>query len=315
MTVLTKASEVSAPADKIERHAGNGNPKIYSTCATCEGTGTVPSEKVEGRLNKCPKCKGTGFKGAFYSRTTTFIDCLEDKAALAKWKMRMVLEGIRRKPELIEQFAALADPFGDDKGEADKIAAEATDVADAGLKAALGTALHKITEDLDAGEDVGFIPDDFVLDIATYEKATAELVMVAIETFGVLDEYKVAGTFDRLVIYKGRLMVADIKTGSITFGLGKIAMQLAAYSRMKGYNPETYERTPLTFNGLTVDQDEALIIHMPSGGGVTTVVTVDIAKGWEGMALAQKVRDWRSYWGRKSSKGEVINQVEAIDLQ
>lgn len=311
---LVKASDLDPPKDRIERHAGNGNPKIYSPCENCTGTGQVPSEKVEGRLNKCSKCKGTGFKGAYYTRTTTFIDVLEDKANLAKWKVRMVLEGIRRDPSLLEEFTALADPFGDDKEAANKIGERAQEVADAGLKAALGTALHEITEDLDGGKELGFIPDDFVNDIATYAKATEMLEVVSIETFGVLDLYKVAGTFDRLVIYKGRLMVADIKTGSIQWGLGKIAMQLAAYSRMKKYNPETHGREDIVINGLTVEQDEGLIIHMPSGGGETTVVTIDIAKGWEGLALAQEVRNWRSYWSRKASKGEVISQVTASDL-
>lgn len=306
---LTRPSEVNSPKAEIERHAGNGNPKIYSPCEHCLATGQVPSEKRPGKTVNCPKCKGKKFKGFYYTRTTTFIDVLDDKANLAKWKMRMVLEGVRRDPSILEEFAALEDPFGKDKGEADKIAHKAQEIADAGLKAALGTALHSITEDLDAGNELGFIPDEFVKDIETYAEATEGLEMVAIETFGVLDDFKVAGTFDRLAIYKGRLVVADIKTGGIEYGLGKIAMQLAAYSRMMRYDISTYERTPLVYNGLTVDQEEGLIIHMPSGGGETTVVTVNIAKGWEGLHLAQEVRNWRSYWARKSSKGEVVSHA------
>lgn len=310
---LSKPSEINPPKAEIERHKGNGNPKIMTPCIFCERSGKIPSPKT-GKPIKCPACKGEGAKGSYYTRTTTFIDVLDDKSNLAKWKMRMVLEGIRREPSILDEFKALADPHGEDKAETDRLAHKAQEVADAGLKAALGTALHKITEDKDAGLDVGFIPDDFVLDIATYEKATEALRMVAIETFGVLDEYRVAGTFDRLAIHDGKLYVADIKTGGIEYGLGKIAMQLAAYSRMEKYDPKTYERTPLSFEGLSVDQDTGLIIHMPSGGGKTTVVTVDIAKGWEGLGLAQTVRNWRSYWSRKSTKGEVISSVSADQL-
>lgn len=312
MAGLVKPSEVASDKDLIERHAGNGNPKIYLPCGECD-KGRVPGAR-EGTTKKCPTCKGKGAVGSYYTRTTTFIDVLDDKANLAKWKMRMVLEGIRRDPSILEEFIALEDPHGADKAETDRLAHKAQEVADAGLKAALGTALHEITEDLDGGNDLGFIPDEFVKDIATYEKATQDLQMVAIETFGVLDLFKVAGTFDRLCIYKGRLMVADIKTGGIEYGLGKIAMQLAAYSRMLRYDPKTYERFPLVYDGLTVDQNEALIIHMPSGGGETKIVTVDIEKGWQGLHLAQEVRDWRSYWNRKSSKGEVISHVTASDL-
>lgn len=324
---IEEARQDSAPTvidGGIERHS-DGRPKIYSVHDECGGTGRVPSVKRPGSTIKCASCKGTGFKGAFYSRTTTFIDVLEDKSNLAKWQNRSVALGLSRRPDLMEKVRAFEDPMGVDKSALDVVCKLAQDAANAGLKAELGTALHLITEKIDAGEDPGFIPEEFEADIAAYKVATSDLEIIGIETFCVLDEYKVAGTFDRLVrvygelarklgVPEGTLMIADIKTGGIEFGFGKIAMQLAGYSRMKMYDPKTYARSPLTHNGDMPHQEIAIVIHMPSGGGTCDIVPVDIAKGWEGLAKAQDVRDWRSHWARKDNKAQSILHVDGAQF-
>lgn len=307
--------------DGIERHS-DGRPKIYSVHDECSGTGKVPSTKVEGRMNKCPGCKGNGYKGAFYSRTTTFIDVLEDKSNLSKWQARMTAIGLTKRPDLAARVAAFEDPKGADKSALDAVCKLAQEAAGSDTKALTGTALHLITEKIDAGEDPGFIPPQFERDIAAYRVATKDLEIIGIETFCVLDEYRVAGTFDRLVrvwgelaeklgVPPGTLLIADIKTGGIEFGIGKIAMQLAAYSRMKHYDPKTHERKPLGHDGQPVNQDIAIVIHMPSGEGFCELVALDIAKGWEGLAKAEDVRSWRSHWARKGSKPFSLVRVES----
>lgn len=302
------------PGASVERDR-NGRPKIYSNCMFCIGSGKMPSPKT-GNLIQCKACKGDGFKGKFYSRTTSYIDNLDDKKALQDWKLRTLLEGVRRKPELLATFAAVEDFNGTGKAQADALVEELLDAADAGLKADLGSALHRITEDIDAGQDPGFIPDEFLGDIEAYRIASTDFEHVLIEVFAVLDEFGIAGTFDRLIrvwgelarrlgLEPGTLVVGDIKTGGIDFARGKIGMQLAAYSRMQSYDKTTFERGPLTSLG-EVNQKVGLIIHMPSGQGVCEVVTVDLEKGWEALQLARKVREYRNFWNTKAGKGEIV---------
>src|SRR5690606_4914595 len=68
----------------------------------------------------------------------------------------------------------------------------------------------------------------------------------------------------------------------------KIAMQLAVYARSVLYGPATRERTPLE-----VDQDRAIVIHLPAGQGRCELHWVDIAAGWEAVQVAAQVRQWR----------------------
>ena len=277
------------PGALVERHGRDGRPKIYPA-----------SEYGKDKP-----------KGEYYTRTTTFIDALEDKTNLVRWKQRNVLVGALRRPDILEELGSIEDPQGADKGAVDKLVGIAEEAADADLRALKGSAIHLITEDLDHGKGMPFVPDEFRRDIEAYLEAMkqAEAEILGIEQFCVLDQYKVAGTFDRLVRYKGKLMIADIKTGRIDYGLGKIAMQLAAYRHMEVYDPVTYQRSPLLIDGEEPDADEALIIHLPSGEGKCDIVPVDIRKGWEGLAVCSEVREWRRHWNRKASRREPVVSV------
>jgi hypothetical protein len=118
--------------------------------------------------------------------------------------------------------------------------------------------------------------------------------VISIERFVVLDELKVGGTFDRLYEFEGRWYIGDTKSGSIEWGAGKIAMQLALYSRSVPYDYRTRERS--TFGG-DVDQDRGIVVHMPAGSGEAELKWVDIAAGWRAVELATAVRKWRSRKG------------------
>lgn len=283
------------PRDKLDR------PKIIVPCENCGQSGKVPSEKVAGRLNQCPKCKGDGRKLKPYTRMTTFIDCLEDKSNLQQWKQRITAMGLARQPGILEAFAALADPNGADKQQANALVKRAEESADADLKALTGTALHDIIEQINRNKPSGFIPDEHKADIAAYVEAMkqAGITVVEAEAFVVNDELGAGGTFDILGLHMGRLKVMDVKTGRIDYGLSKIGMQLGGYANSLRYDPETGERSPIVHTledgtVLDVDQDEALIIHLPAGEGRCTIVPVDIRGAHDGLVLAQQVRKWRS---------------------
>jgi hypothetical protein len=153
----------------------------------------------------------------------------------------------------------------------------------------MGTALHRLTELIDTGKPTGPIPDELVADVKSYRAATANMRMLSVETFVVIDELQVAGTFDRLVEFEGSRMIMDLKSGSsLDYGVGKFALQLALYSMGVIYDPATGGRTPLD-----VDPDWAILVHTPVGHGKTDVYFLDIAAGREAIEHAAWVRSWR----------------------
>ena len=220
-----------------------------------------------------------------YTRATTFVSALEDTYNLSRWQQRNVALGLSERPDLVLSVTA----HRDDKAKLNKICEDAAEAAKAGSAATIGTALHGLTERLDRGEDVGVIPETFVADLAAYQAATERLTMVEIERFMVLDSWKVGGTPDRIVKVDGKLRIADLKTGSIEWGVAKIAQQLAVYSRSMLYDPKTRERT---WPG--VEMDWGIVVHLPAGQGVCTLYRIDLERGWEGVKLSKWVRDWRA---------------------
>lgn len=231
-----------------------------------------------------------GGKPISYTRATTFVSCLEDTTNLDKWKQRKVAQGLSMRPDLLLAISALDDPDGAGKKEFNKICEQAMEAAASKAAATTGTALHKFTERLDLGQDVGFVPAEHKADLQAYQQAMTGIEIINVETFVVLDDLKVAGTFDRLVRHNGVLKIADVKTGSIDYGMGKIAMQLAVYAHGNLYDTETFARTPLG----DVDLTQGIVIHLPAGKGTCDLVPVDIAKGWAAIPLAGSVRAWRS---------------------
>jgi hypothetical protein len=232
-----------------------------------------------------------GTKRVAYRRATTFVGCLDDTNGLMKWMSRQVAFGMGQRKDLV-LAAAAADPTDKKKiGEiADKAAEHAKGVA--GDAAETGTALHSLTERIDRGGPLGVVPSEYQADIEAYRKATEHIEYLGIETFRVHDEWKVAGTADRIGILNGRPMIMDIKTGSIDYP-HKMAMQLAMYARSLPYDIATDKRGT---DVKEVDLNYGVIIHLPAGQGRCDLYEIDIAKGWGACLIARQVWDWR---GRK----------------
>ena len=121
---------------------------------------------------------------------------------------------------------------------------------------------------------------------------TKQLNKVFIEQFSVLDKYKIAGTPDRVIEYKGERFIADIKTGRIDHP-NNIAIQLAIYANGSPYDVATGRRGSWG----DINKDKAIIIHLPAGTGLCKLVWIDIAEGWKGVQFAMKVRQWRDKKG------------------
>ncbi|WP_269939055.1 hypothetical protein [Arthrobacter sp. HY1533] len=233
-----------------------------------------------------PQIKQPDGKLKAYQRVTTFVGPLEDTSNLTKWKMRMALKGVMSRPSLQMEVASSLD----DDRKLNAIAEKCLDAAGSSDKADLGSALHKFTENHDNGLDISAMPDAFKPDLAAYVQATSIFEMAAIEQFVVIDELAVAGTMDRIVKYNGRYYIADVKTGSIEYGMGKICMQLAAYAHGKGYDADTGQRIDLP----PVSQTAGIIIHLPAGTGTCELIWCDLTAGWYACTqLAVGVQAWR----------------------
>lgn len=206
------------------------------------------------------------------------------------WKQRQTALGLADRPDL--QLAVTA--HRDDKRQLNRICEQALEAAASSASATTGTALHTLTELVDSGQDLPTLPPAAAADLEAYRQAMVPFDVVAMEQFTVVDDLKVGGTPDRILHWNGQNFIGDLKTGkSLKFSIGKIAMQLALYSRALQYDIETGRRTPLP----DVDQNNAIVVHVPAGTGRAEVVWVNIAKGWDAVGLAVQVRAWRKQDG------------------
>ena len=153
-----------------------------------------------------------------------------------------------------------------------------------------------MTERVDRGE-VFEIPEPHKSDVEAYSAALAEagITVDLIEMVGICSDLGVAGTFDRVVTFEGKQYIADLKTGrSLDYSWSTIAVQLAIYANASTiYDVATGTHSPMP----EVDQERAIVFHLPAGSGTCTLYWVDIEAGWRGALLAQEVRAWRKVEG------------------
>lgn len=251
-------------------------------------------------------------KARGYTRCTTYIDVLEDRSALEKWKVRTALLGVAEDQGIIRDAAAITKSYfagrTDErtwKDTLNRLGEDALDLGGASVRSQAGTDLHALTEVVDRGLALppGLVDDDF-LDIAAYTAKRDELALktVAIELFVVNDELSVAGTLDRVyalsgtfdhpttgepVTFKNDLLVGDVKTGAIH--PGKVAMQVGIYSRSK-----RYDFTDGSRHDLPTRTDLGLLVHLPQGEATCAVYLIDLDLGFVGVSLAGQVRAWRN---------------------
>ena len=263
--------------------------------ATYETVHTIPRDRWSRPLVIPP----SGGKPIAYTRATTYVSCLEDTYALGKWQMRMVARGLSIREDLLLRVNSLGpQPDKDDpaftgwKDDMDRLADQAVEAAKASAPANIGTALHGLTERIDRGQQVEDVPREYRRHLENYREATASFTAVEIERFMVNDDLQVGGTPDRVLKIDGSndLYIGDIKSGSIEYGMGKIAMQLAMYAHSHLYHPATGERTPLP----NLNVRRGLVIALDAKTGECELRWVDIGQGWNAIQLCTQVRAWRT---------------------
>lgn len=254
----------------------------------------------QGRYLMVPAASTTN-KAEPHTRVTTFAKSIDDSHGLSAWQTRMVVAGFAKRPDLFARFQACRD---DDKHGKDKLCDEAKEAAAASAGANLGSACHAFCERVDLGEKL-LIPPPFDADVGAYRTKLDELeIRIAqewVERYVVLPGYGLGGRLDRIVHFGSTPKILDIKTGNVDYAWGAIAVQLACYAHAETfYNPRTRTHEPFP----TVDQDVALVAHIPVGAGRCDIYFVDIAAGWETANVCANVRTWRS----RAKRGEIAEE-------
>lgn len=292
--------------------------------------------------------KGGG-KPKAHTRTTTFIDCIEDKSSLVDWGKRMVLLGAGVDPSLAAAALLLDRDDKDDKRVLNALAEKAMDACGANDKREKGTYLHGLSEIVDEGQALpaGVAAGD-MLDMAAYSLAMMDMTYTHIEKLVVVNHLAVAGTPDRVVHFEGTgpdgkpikgHFIFDLKTGNVEYGRLKIAAQLAAYSRGEFYDFSLFpvdvedkkafakwkktevpaEEAALAYTPIGgVNQEWGIVLHLPSGSGEAELYWVNLTTGWMACEMALTIRATRSLSGKSmrsfASVKKVEQEVETVNV-
>lgn len=242
-----------------------------------------------------------------YGRPSDFAEVVDDHYNLDRWRERRIVEGLMKERRLQLEYANLGDveESYETKQAANKVIKKMINAARADEKADEGTGVHALTERLDHGLEIKFIPGDFEGNMADWARLTKDFDIRGIEVFVVEDHYRLAGTFDRMFWYHvpcpncgANLYIGDLKTGKTTWGGLKMGAQLGIYAHGQPYNPSTGERTPLGLNRETGDIEKVctcrgIIVDIPAGQpeGTGRLRWLNIAQGWNlAVRLAHEIR-------------------------
>lgn len=261
-----------------ERHRGDKRPKI------------LPPPGVTWRN----PTTGRKINYRYYTRVTTYADAITEAYNLMRWQLRRLALGLGQRADYVRLAAAYTDSEHDREA-LDELVGKALEAAGPN-SADLGTALHALTERLDRGDDLGTPPEEVLPDLAAYTALTQGLIAYRHrEARVVCDGLETAGTPDGHAHIAEPcpagcgpevLHIIDTKTGSIRYP-GKMATQLAIYSRSDLYVPATGERIPVE-----VCQAWGAIIHLPAESGECAPFWLDLEHGWRGAELCGPVREW-----------------------
>jgi hypothetical protein len=252
-----------------------------------------------------------GGKPVGYTRVTTIAKSLDNGGGLAPWKAAMSLCGAVKRRGLLAQFEALmAGTAGEPwysgqqaKTEAKRLVEELAAAGGATERRDVGTSLHTLT----ALHDVGRTPEHLTAEterdlnayVTTLEAAGITVMPGMVEACVVLDDFRVAGIFDRGLDVPGfdRPLVGDLKCGSdLSYSWPAISVQLSAYANADAIyrqgaaaDGSEDERLPM----VNFDRDNGVVIWVDAGTGECSLFLVDLATGWQGFELSVAARTWR----------------------
>lgn len=262
------------------------------------------------------------------TRASTLGKALDSAYALQQWGERVIVFGMSRAPYLVQAAQAVLS-YGErpdilddaqrklaerrDREALQEIAERAKQIA-AGDKAAMrGTALHKLSEHLDAGHDLSYLDAQTAAALHTYRRLIGQLAIIGTEQFVVADHLGAAGTYDRLVeltgdtpvtgfgehgervvvdrLPAGTRVILDLKTNRSASRFGAVyAVQQYVYASGTPYTAAAGRgEWP---DGIRPSQRWALILHVPAEDlDAAGFYWVDLEVGRRLAALAVDVRE------------------------
>ena len=268
-----------------------------------------------------------GEKAKAHTRITNFAKKLEDEYNLTLWKMRQVMLGTAQRSDI--QIAALSEQ--DNKKKLDELAEAALDASKSNVARETGTALHRLCERVDRGEVLD-LPSPWREDVIAYVDCLAAIgaEIELIEEVVVCPKFGLAGRLDRTVMIRdgkadginddGMILthqqtryICDLKTGeNLSFSWGSIAMQLALYAGAATiYDPDKKQHRPMP----TVNQEKALVIHLPAGKGEATPYWVNLEAGRHGIQMVTELLEWRKGTKYLATRDNTAQQAALPELR
>lgn len=256
------------------------------------------------------------------TRATTFNKAASDTTSLTDWKLRNVIIGASRRPDLLLRAHGL--DVQQDSKVLNKLAAELEAVAGAKVGADIGTFLHEFCEHIDAGlKTWRDAPEVYQAQLKLYSETLAEAgfetVPGMIERTTYIAEFGgVVGRFDRVLFHRpsGTYLIADLKTGR-TMDYARLENECQEWIYAHGVNEHgVYDWNTDTWwdahdgcecedhlsNGdckgpklIRVSETVGLIIHMPVQGddaGQVFLEKTDLQRGKRYAATCAENRGW-----------------------
>lgn len=229
-----------------------------------------------------------------WTRASSMARTIADNYALEKWMQRNLVLGLGRREDLYARAASVADISETEA--LTEIVQSAFEAAGSSSGSNLGTAMHRFTERIDMGERVE-VPEKWRADIDAYCDKMAEYGIGVLDHFTervlLIEELGTAGTCDRILTHPAwsKPRIGDLKTGkNVKRNMDEIAVQLAIYAHASHwFDPRTNELHEMP----EVDQEVAVVMHLPIGAGRCELLEVDIASGWESAQTALSIRQYR----------------------
>lgn len=253
-----------------------------------------------------------------YTRATTMAGTMEDLNGLIAWKQAMTAIGMTRSKSIQASMSFLS--YDEDKSKVKALVEKAFALGGGEDKADIGTAFHSLVEMYHQGihpQPGVELPEGFGESLEAYKSFVADWGMTAqaSELSIVEDVNRVAGTADLFVTFdrdietpfgvieKGKGIIADVKTGSVSDLSGmKMGMQLAAYSHGTPYDPDKGGRFDWP---APIEKGIGLIIKVDLEAHTITPWWLNLEAAFELIPLAVQVRD-----ARKAGRG-FITKAEA----
>ena len=256
------------------------------------------------RANGAPQVIDHDGKNQRLSRPSNYAKPLDDESALTNWRIDTACIGVASHRDLQARYVAL-DP--EDRA-SKKDLREAAIAAGRGSEGAdVGTAIHAMTDRWEQDENFS-PPEPYLTQLRAY---TAEMERVGLKSLFfeqpiVNLEWRAAGTTDRIyeltrslitphgeILEAGTLVIGDTKTTrKIDYSYPSYAAQMALYAGGEFYDVvnDLFVDTP------TINQEWAIIMHIPSDGTTCEAQWVDLEVGRWGVYLASEVKKWRKMW-------------------